>query len=38
MDIVIPPNTTAAIVFPDGREAAFVSAGTYQYKVKVGKE
>jgi alpha-L-rhamnosidase len=38
MDITIPPNTTAAIVFPDGREAAFVSAGTYQYKVKVGKE
>jgi alpha-L-rhamnosidase len=33
MDITIPPNTTAAIVFPDGREAAFVSAGTYQYKV-----
>jgi len=29
------PCTTAAIVFPDGREAEFVAAGTYQYKVKV---
>jgi len=35
MDITIPPNTTAAIVFPDGREAEFVSAGTYHYTVKV---
>jgi len=35
MDIVIPPNTTAAIVFPDGREAEFVSAGTYHYTVNV---
>jgi alpha-L-rhamnosidase len=31
MDVVVPPNTTATIEFPDGRESKTVTAGTYQY-------
>jgi alpha-L-rhamnosidase len=35
MDIVVPPNTTATVEFPDGRKAETVEAGTYRYKLSV---
>ena len=33
MDIVVPPNTTATIEFPDGRKPETVAAGTYHFEV-----
>jgi alpha-L-rhamnosidase len=36
MEIVVPPNTTATIMFPDGRKAETVEAGDYRYKVSAG--
>ena len=35
MDIVVPPNTTATVEFPDGRKAETVAAGTHQYKMNI---
>ncbi len=35
MDIVVPPNTTATVEFPDGRKDETVGAGTYRYKLSV---
>jgi alpha-L-rhamnosidase len=32
MDIVVPPNTSATILFPDGRAPETVQAGRYQYE------
>lgn len=34
LTITIPPNTTATIQFPDGRESETVEAGTYRYQLK----
>jgi len=31
MEVVVPPNTTATIEFPNERESETVSAGTYRY-------
>jgi alpha-L-rhamnosidase len=33
MDIVVPPNTTATIEFPKGRQSETVTAGNYRFKV-----
>jgi alpha-L-rhamnosidase len=33
MDIVVPPNTTATVDFPDGRKPETVEAGTWHYDV-----
>jgi len=34
MDIVVPPNTTATIEFPNGRKSETVSAGIYRYELE----
>ena len=34
MDVVIPPNTTATIEFPNGRLPETVDAGTYRFKLQ----
>jgi alpha-L-rhamnosidase len=31
MDIVVPPNTTATIEFPDGRKSETVQPGKHHY-------
>ncbi|MBN2163114.1 MAG: family 78 glycoside hydrolase catalytic domain [Pontiellaceae bacterium] len=33
MEVVVPPNTTATILFPDGRNSETVPAGTYRYQL-----
>lgn len=33
MEVVVPPNTTATIAFPDGRESETVVAGKYRYEL-----
>jgi len=33
-EIIIPPNTTASIQLPDGREAKTISAGTYHLEME----
>ncbi len=35
MDIVVPPNTTATIEFPDKRKPETVSAGAYHFKISL---
>ena len=35
MEIVVPPNTTATIEFPDGRKPETVNAGTHRFEVKL---
>lgn len=35
MDVVVPPNTTATIEFPDGRKAETVSAGKHHFESAV---
>jgi alpha-L-rhamnosidase len=37
MEIVVPPNTTATIEFPDGRAAETVGAGAHRYVTGVPK-
>jgi alpha-L-rhamnosidase len=32
LDVIVPPNTTATIEFPDGRKPETVSAGNYHFK------
>ena len=32
MDVIVPPNTTATIEFPDGRMPQTVAAGTYHFE------
>jgi alpha-L-rhamnosidase len=34
LDVVVPPNTTATIEFPNDRETETVVAGTYHYELK----
>ncbi len=34
MDVTVPPNTTATITFPDGREPVTVSVGTHRFDMK----
>jgi len=34
MDVVVPPNTTATIEFPNGRETETVPAGTYRFELE----
>jgi alpha-L-rhamnosidase len=34
MEVVVPPNTTATIEFPNGRESETVIAGTYRYELE----
>ena len=34
MEVVVPPNTTATIEFPNGQKPETVAAGTYQYKLE----
>src|SRR5262249_28926684 len=33
MEIVVPPNTTATVEFPDGRKPEMVGPGTHRYEV-----
>ena len=33
MEVVVPPNTTATIEFPNGRKSEIVGAGKYEYKL-----
>jgi len=33
MEIIVPPNTTATIEFPDGRKPETVIPGTYRYEL-----
>ncbi|TWT81525.1 Bacterial alpha-L-rhamnosidase [Planctomycetes bacterium CA13] len=33
MEVVVPPNTTATIKFPNGRQSEIVGAGKHQYKL-----
>ena len=35
LDVVVPPNTTATIVFSDGRQPETVEAGTHRYELTV---
>jgi len=35
MKVVVPPNTTATVVFPDGRKPETVTAGSHRFKVKL---
>lgn len=35
LDIVVPPNTTATVVFPGGREPETVEAGTHRYELPI---
>ncbi|MBN1795343.1 MAG: family 78 glycoside hydrolase catalytic domain [Sedimentisphaerales bacterium] len=37
MYIVVPPNTTATIEFPNGRKSEMVTAGTYHYRLEQKK-
>jgi alpha-L-rhamnosidase len=37
MEIIVPPNTTATIQFPDGRPPQTVSAGTHKYTCEIAK-
>jgi alpha-L-rhamnosidase len=34
MDVVVPPNTTATIEFPNGRKTETVSAGSYRFELE----
>jgi alpha-L-rhamnosidase len=34
MEVVVPPNTTATIEFPNGRKSETVLAGTYRYELE----
>jgi alpha-L-rhamnosidase len=33
MDVVVPPNTTATIEFPNGRKPELVTAGSYHFEL-----
>jgi alpha-L-rhamnosidase len=35
MDVIVPPNATATIHFPNDRKSETVSAGTYQYELEL---
>ena len=35
MDVVVPPNTTATIEFPDHRSPETVEAGTYHFQLNL---
>jgi hypothetical protein len=35
MVVEVPPNTTAIIVFPKGRDSERVSAGTHRFTLKM---
>lgn len=37
MNVVVPPNTTATIEFPNGRESETVTAGSYRYELEPRK-
>jgi alpha-L-rhamnosidase len=37
MDVVVPPNTTATIEFPNGRKSESVTAGSYRYELELRK-
>ena len=34
MEVIVPPNTTATVVFPDGRQDETVPAGIYHFQLK----
>ncbi|KAF0096454.1 MAG: alpha-L-rhamnosidase [Puniceicoccaceae bacterium 5H] len=33
LSVVVPPNTTATVVFPDGREPVTIAAGSHRFGV-----
>lgn len=35
LDVIVPPNTTATVEFPDGRPAKTVATGTHQFTVRM---
>ncbi len=35
LEVVVPPNATATVVFPDDRKAETVPAGTYHYQLRM---
>ena len=35
LDVVVPPNTTATVEFPNGRESETVSAGSYRFELEM---
>jgi len=37
MDVVVPPNTTATIEFPNARKSETVPAGSYHYELEISE-
>jgi alpha-L-rhamnosidase len=35
MEVVVPPNTTATVEFPNGRESETINAGKHEYSIKL---
>jgi alpha-L-rhamnosidase len=35
MEVVVPPNTTATVEFPNGRESETINAGKHEYLIKL---